>query len=144
MDSDRVDAVVAKVNDFVSRHLWMDFSVWSFHADKLEVSGTRDESCWSDLRVVFSGICWACVRFRGWKTDTRRPVLLRVDGPEAYQVNARFQIEVGHHVFKLVAEDFDEPMWIAAQGVAADFTRLELVQPEVADHEPGAAPGGGP
>jgi hypothetical protein len=53
-------------------------------------------------------------------------MLLRVDGPEASEVNSRFQIEVGHHVFKLVAEDFQEPMWLAAQGVAADFTRLDL------------------
>jgi hypothetical protein len=126
VDSDRVDAVVAEVNEFVSRHLWMDFSVWSFQNDKLELSGTLDESYWSDLRVVFSGICWACIRFQGWRTNTGQPVLLRADGDEAYAVNARFQIESGHHVFKLVADDFEEPMWVAAQGIAADFTRLEL------------------
>jgi hypothetical protein len=72
VDSDRVDAIVAEVNEFVSRHLWMDFSVWSYQGDKLELSGTLDESYWSDLRVVFSGICWACIRFQGWRTNTRR------------------------------------------------------------------------
>jgi hypothetical protein len=126
VDSDNVDTVVAEVNEFVARQLWMDFSVWSYHGDKLEVSGTRDESYWSDLRVVFNGVCWVCIRFQGWRTEPTRPVLLRVDGSEAHEVKARFQIEVGHHLFKLVAEDFEQPMWVAAQGITADFTRLEL------------------
>jgi hypothetical protein len=126
VDSDWADAVVAEVNAFVARHLWMDFSVWSFQGVELEVSGTRDESYWSDLRVVFTGVCWACIRFQGWSSDTARPVLARVTDAEEYAVNSRFQVEVGHHLFRFVASDFAEPMWIAARAIAADFTRLDF------------------
>ena len=126
MDSDPVDDIVNEVNSYVARHPWMDFSVWSYRDVELEVSGSLDESYWSDLRIVFTGVCWACIRFQGWHSKTSHPVLLRVDGSEAYAVNVRFQIEVGHHLFKFIAEDFAEPMWIAAQGIRTNFTRLEF------------------
>jgi hypothetical protein len=130
MDIAQIDAVVAETNAFLSRHPWMDFSVWSYRSVELEVSGSRDESYWSDLRVVFGDVCWACIRFQGWHSDTSRPVLTRATGAEAYAMNSRFEIETGHHLFKFVAENFAEPMWIAAHRITADFTRLELRRTE--------------
>jgi hypothetical protein len=135
-----VDAVVGEVNAFIGRHQWMDFTVWSYRGEELEVSGSTDESYWSDLRVVFVGVCWACIRFQGWKSDTSRPVLLRVAGAEAYSVNSRFQIEVGHHLFKFVPEDHGEPMWVAARELRADFDRVDLVRGQGGPAEPDAAP----
>jgi hypothetical protein len=126
VDSDQVDTVVAEVNALVARHRWMDFSVWGYQGAELEVSGSTDESYWSDFRVVFVGVCWACVRFQGWHSDTSRPVLRRVSGAEAYAINVRFEIEEGHHLFQFVPEHFREPMWVAAQGLKADFTLLEF------------------
>jgi len=126
-DIESIVAVVAEVNAFVSRTAWMDFEVWSY-GDKygtLEVSGSIDESYWSDLRIAFQNVCWASIRFQGWKSDASQPVLLRVTGDEAYAVNVRFQIEQGHELFKFVPEDLAEPMWIAAKGITADFKRLD-------------------
>lgn len=139
MDTDRADAVVAKVNGFLAQHRWMDFTVWEYRGANLQVSGSLDETYWSDLRVEFLGVCWACIRFQGWHSDTTRPVLARVAGEEALAVNGKFQIEVGHHIFKLIAEDFAEPMWIAAQGIAADLTRHEFGKQSV-QAEPDATP----
>ncbi len=126
MNSDGIDVVIGDVNSFVASHLWMDFGVWSFREEDLEISGTLDESSWSDFRIVFEGVCWASVRFQGWRSDTSRPVLSRVVGAEARSINARFQIEVGHHIFEFVSEDFDEPMWVAARSIEADFRRWDL------------------
>jgi hypothetical protein len=123
---ERIDAVLAMVNAFVARHLWMDFSVWGYQGVDLVISGSIDESYWSDLRVSFHDVCWASLRFQGWKTDTRQPFLLRAEGAEAYSVNVRFDIEVGHCVFKIVPEDLNEPMWVAAREVSADLSRLDL------------------
>jgi len=36
--ANQVEPSSLNVNDFVSRHLWMDFSVWSYRGVDLEVS----------------------------------------------------------------------------------------------------------
>jgi hypothetical protein len=126
MDDAQADSVVAEVNAFVARNAWMDFSVWSFQGHDLVVSGTTDESYWSDLRIVFTGVCWACMRFQGWNSDTRQPVLLRVEGAEQRAVNLRFETERWHHLFKFVPENFDQPMWVAARTIRADINRVEF------------------
>jgi len=104
--------------------------------------GTRDESYWSISASWFSGVCWACIRFQSWKTDTGRPVLLRVEGPEAYAAMPVSRSRSTPRVQARPPEDFEEPMWVAAQSIAADFNRLELSVAEVADAEPGAAADG--
>lgn len=118
--------LLAEVNSFVGKHLWMDFSVWSYRCGALEVSGSTDESYWSDLRITFRDVCWANIRFQGWHSDTSIPILHRVSGDEERTMNKKYWTEIGNHLFKLVAEDFVEPMWVSAKSIDIDITRLDL------------------
>ena len=126
MGLEPIDAVITEVNALAARHHGFDLEVWSYRSGLLEVSGTGGWAGCSDLRVGFIDVCWASNHFPGWKSDTKRPIFQRVEGTEAFAINARFDIEILHHPFKFSAEDGAEPMWVAAREIRADCSRLEL------------------
>lgn len=121
---ERIDAIVAEVNACAAALSWLDFHVARYEPPTLVLSASAEAESWSDLRIAFRDVHWACLRFDRWSCRTHRPVLERADGDEARAVRQRFRLEVGYHLFRFTADESPEPLWIAAREITADLRRL--------------------
>lgn len=53
-----------------------------------------------------------------WKTDTSKPFIQLATYEEVYEINTKYRVKLGHYIFKINVEDFENPpIFIAAKKI---------------------------
>jgi hypothetical protein len=117
MEATEALAVIGRVNAFVQSQPWMDFDVVEYRHARLVVRGALSASYSPDIEIEFRDVFFMSLPMT-WRTDTSTPSLSLVEGDEARELNLRFQVEQGYHIFRFVAEgDPDMPCHVCAASI---------------------------
>lgn len=120
---DEFEAAVAEVNEFLAGHRWCDFTVIKMSHD-LVIGGMTGLSRGvgvHDITVTFGEVFYAQVR-SFWETDTSVPSFVIPDIDEQRQVNLAYDIEQGHRLVRILAEDITGPMYVSARDLTVRTT----------------------
>ena len=107
MNEEQAKQAVAEINAYLQQQLWFDFEVMEYRGYDLTVMGSLDISAPHDVEICFKEVFFVSLPMQ-WKTDTASPPLRLVAGAEAYELNQRFRVEHGHHIFRFTPEDYPE------------------------------------
>jgi len=110
--------ILDEINSFLMQELWMDFEVIQYTGNELVIMGSIDISNPHDIEIIFRDVFFISMPME-WKTDTSKTVLEVVEGQPAIDLNKKFQVEQGYHIFKFIPEDYDKDFgcFIAAKGI---------------------------
>lgn len=117
-----IHLAIDEINSFLRTKLWMDFEVSRYLDHQLTIIGSVDPSSHHDIEIVFDGVAFVSFPIE-WKTDTTKIVLTMVNGSEARELNMRFQVEIGHHIFRFAPEYYpaDFSCLIGAKTISYEF-----------------------
>jgi len=99
--------VVDEINALLMRQQWMDFTVSELDGSSLLVEGglsIHRPRPW-DIEITFESVFCISLPVE-WKTDTSKPPLALLTGDEAHEINRRFDVAQGNHVFRFTPEDY--------------------------------------
>lgn len=125
LTKDEVLEEINKINDYLSKCMWMDFEIHSFHWGELIMSGAIDLT-YNDntaIEIFFGYPHFANILF-SIKTDTSKPFIELCSDEECMEFNKKYQVEHGNYIFKIYPEDFEEtPMYIAAKKISSNIIK---------------------
>lgn len=105
MEKADVLKIIERINLFLQKQLWFDFEVSQYERQSLIVVGSIDQSAPHNIEVCFENISFISLPME-WRTDTSRRILTLLEGEEAYKLNGKFQVEIGHHIFQFFPEGY--------------------------------------
>jgi hypothetical protein len=100
-------SIVEEINIFLQKELWFDFEVICYQDRKLTIIGSIDPSSHHNIEIYFEDIFFVSLPVE-WKTDTTKTILSILAGDNAIELNKRFQVEIGYHIFRFAPEDYPE------------------------------------
>lgn len=115
-------ATIDQINQFLSTEQWFDFSL-DYSGNGFVVLGSTDFSYWHDIEITFKNPSFYLGKFE-WHTNPKQPVLSLLAGKEAHEINLRYQIEQGNHLFTFTPEDLKEKIIIAAENISFKVGRV--------------------
>lgn len=119
MEKKDVQKVVEEIDTRLRKELWFDFEVTQYRKNKLTIIGTLDSSGQHKIEICFEDVFFVSLPI-GWQTDTSKPVLVLVEGDDAFTLNKRFQVEIGYHIFRFTPEYYPEDFacYVAAKHIS--------------------------
>lgn len=118
MKKEEVQIEITKINEYLSKCSWMDFALCQSHFGKIELYGAIDQTYnnYVDnyaIKIEFEQPHFVSSLF-SWQTDTSKPFIQLVSEKEEVELNTKYQVEFGNYIFKINAEDFDNPPIVIA------------------------------
>jgi hypothetical protein len=119
MDRIEVEKEIQKINSYLSKCLWMDFEFCRMDAGQVVLSGSIDQSYNRyAIDIEFEQPHFVSSLF-SWRTDTSKPFIQFVTEDEKFEMNTKYQVELGNYIFKINVEHFEKPpIFIAAKKIA--------------------------
>jgi len=124
MDAEQAKRVVDEINAYLTSKPWLDFEVMEYRGYRLVIMGSLDTSTAHDVEIWFEPVFFVSLPIE-WKTDTSSPPLSLVTGDKAIEVNRRFMVEHGNHLFGFSPEDYpdDFKCLISAQAIGFEIKK---------------------
>lgn len=101
--------MVNEINLIIERQLWMDFQVTNYDGYSLTIVGCLSLSFPDqyEIKIYFRDVFFVSLPM-DWKTDTSKIVLSLLEADEAGEINWKFQVESGYHIFRFKPEDYPD------------------------------------
>ncbi len=124
MNKEEVQIELARINDYLSKCLWMDFEFCQMNASQIMMAGSIDQSYNEySIEIEFGQPHFVSSLFL-WRTDTSKPFIQLVSQEEEFEMNTRYQIEMGNYIFKIAVEGFEtSPVFIAAKKIKCNILK---------------------
>ena len=111
MKKEEVQTEIIKINEYLSKCSWMDFTLFQSNLGKIELYGAIDQTYnnYVDnyaIKIEFEQPYFVSSLF-SWQTDTFKPFIQLVSDEEELELNTKYRVELGNYIFKINAEDFD-------------------------------------
>ena len=107
---------IKKINEIMSRYLWMDFELTDGGTNKVVLHGYLDEAEEDKIQIIFSDVdailCKTNFTFEGGQAFIKE-----LDDEEARNINLNYSIIQGMKIFKLLNTDISGDMYIIARNV---------------------------
>ena len=122
MKREEIKSEMIKINSYLSKCLWMDFTLCQSDFVKIELYGTIDQTYNNyvdnyEIKIEFEQPHFVSSVFC-WQLDTSKPFIQLVSEKEEYELNTKYQVEQGNYIFKINAEDFENTsIFIAAKKI---------------------------
>ena len=122
MKKEEVQTEIIKINEYLNKCSWMDFTLCQSNFGKIELYGAIDQTYnnYVDnyaIKIEFEQPYFVSSLF-SWQTDTFKPFIQLVSDEEELELNTKYRVELGNYIFKINAEDFDNPpIFIAAKKI---------------------------
>ena len=108
--------MIKKINEIMSRYLWMDFELTNGGTDKVVFHGYLDEAEEDKIRIIFSDV--EAILYKTCFTfDGEQDFLKELDGEKARTVNLNYSILQGMKIFQILNTDIEGEMYIIAKNV---------------------------
>lgn len=117
-----------KINLYLEKSTGLDFEFLQLSEFKIVVSGSVDLNYEksSVINIKFTEIHFVQA-IMNWRSDNRKKFIELCTEEEMGDYNYKYQITLGHYVFKINAENFDEePIYIAAKAISSDILIEDL------------------
>lgn len=113
VNKEEIQGEVKKINEYLNRCTWMDFTLYQSHFGKVELYGAIDQTYnnYVDnyaIKIDFEQPYFVSSLF-SWQTDISKSFIQLVCGEEEAEFNIKYQIEMGNYFFRINAEGFDKP-----------------------------------
>jgi len=113
--------IIIQINNFLKKNAWCDFEVIEFKA-VLKIGGKTSFENKYDIIIIFEDVYFfQCLT--NWKTETNSESFLIPSIVEQRKINIHYQIERGHQLVKILAEDVEGAMYISARKVSVEFLK---------------------
>lgn len=109
---------IEKINEYVSKCMWLDFEMTQMSFIKVVLSGQIDQTT-NDyaIEIEFSEPYCISSLFL-WSVDTAKPLIELATEKEFIEINQQYRVEQGNYIFKINSEDYDQsPIFIAAKKI---------------------------
>lgn len=118
MTMDEVNLELEKINDYLSKCLWMDFEICQLNGGKIVVAGRIDTS-YNNFSIEMEFEQPYCISsILNWSVDTSKQFIELASDDEVIEMSRKYRIEQGNYVFKIYMEDFESSaIYIAAKKV---------------------------
>lgn len=122
MDIEEIEGEILKINAYLEKCLWMDFEFAKMNAGNIVVAGRIDTS-YNDFAInIDFGMPFYISSLLTWQLDDSKPFIELVTGIERKIIVVKYQVEIGNHIFKINAEDFETaPIIIASHGLKCEI-----------------------
>lgn len=122
MDIEEIEGEILKINDYLEKCLWMDFEFARIDAGNIVVAGRIDTS-YNDFAISIDfGVPFYISSLLTWQLDDSKPFIELITGIERKIIVVKYQVEIGNHIFKINAEDFETaPIIIASHGLKCEI-----------------------
>lgn len=111
--------IILKINSFLKENNWCDFEIVNLKGN-LIVGGKTGFSDKYDILITFEDVYYIQCLYE-WKTDTSSDSFFIPDIEEQREINIKYSIEEGFVLFKIVAEDIDNPFYISAKKLSVNI-----------------------
>jgi hypothetical protein len=105
MNLDEATQVVFEINAVLKTKPWFDFEVMEYVGYNLVVMGGIDTSAPHSLEIKFKDVFFVSLPMC-WGTDTSIAPLTIVTREAALEINEKFRVEQGNHIFSFRPEDY--------------------------------------
>lgn len=123
MDLSVVKAELVKINDYLSKQLWMDFDYGSIDENKLVLSGCTDQTWREDsIEIIFEFPQLISTVF-SWTMNEKKPFIILAT-PEELKKSTKLISENGCHIFALNDNQSEEyKIFISARGIRCNILK---------------------
>ncbi len=124
LSMEEVQSEINKINAYLSKCLWMDFECCQMSFIKIMLSGSVDESYGGPaIEIEFEQPYFISSLFL-WQTDTSKPFIQLVSAEEERELITKYRVEQGNYIFKINAEDYENPpILIAAKKISCKILK---------------------
>jgi hypothetical protein len=110
-----MEKTILQINEFLKEHNWCDFEIISLQRDLL-IGGKTGFSEEHDIQITFEDVFFMqCLS--EWKTNTLSYAFSIPSIEEQREININFSIIQGNKLFKILAEDLNNAMYISAKNI---------------------------
>jgi len=126
MEKEEVEQVIVKINDYLSKCMWMEFVLCQSSLAGIELFGAIDQSYnnYMDnyaIKIEFEQPHFVSSVFY-WHADTSTSCIELVLEDEEYELNTKYQVERGNYIFRINAEGFGKTsILIAAKRISCEM-----------------------
>ncbi|ADV50976.1 hypothetical protein I2486_18315 [Cellulophaga sp. E16_2] len=110
-----LQTVIDEINSFLKVHSWCDFEIIELKGN-LMIGGKTSFEDRYDIIITFEDVFFIQCNYE-WKTDTDLTTFSIPDIEERRKVNIDFSIESGYTLFKINAEEINQPFYISSVGI---------------------------
>lgn len=122
MEIEEMEREILKINDYLDKCLWMDFEFARMDVSNIVVAGRIDTSYNEFAINIDFGMPFYISSLLTWQLDDSKPFIELVTGIERKIIVVKYQVEIGNHIFKINAEDFETaPIIIASHGLKCEI-----------------------
>ncbi|MDJ1501209.1 hypothetical protein [Xanthocytophaga agilis] len=129
---DKLEQTILEINTFVRKDLWQDFQVSVFEYGSLKIVGGIDLSSNHTIEITFIATSFMEINYE-WMTDTSKDMLMLASDEENFYLNARYQIEEGYTLFKIIPKYFEEQedfgFFVAAKDISFKTEKVYYFPP---------------
>ena len=109
---EEINAEINKINEYLSKCLWMDFTLCLSNWGLIEIYGAIDLSYNYvenyAIKLMFEYPHFVSSLFT-WTAEPSRPFISLCSADKEGEMNTKYRIELGNYVFEINAEDYDYP-----------------------------------
>ena len=100
IDQGEAARLVDLCNQVIMGELWLDIELKKCTPLALELECGIDLTAGPDFTILFQDIFYVST-LMSWRTDTSKPPMRLLVGDEACDINLRYRVEQGYHLFAL-------------------------------------------
>jgi hypothetical protein len=126
--AENIKTSLDQLNHFLKDQPWFDFELWEFSGQNLKIVGAIDLTYAYTLSITFSDVFYVQLT-HDWHTDTSADAFVLLTGQDAYDLNARYEVEQGYALIQINAED-KAPLFISAKEMHLEFKEIDRVTGE--------------
>ena len=122
MKKEEVLAELEKINEYLQKCLWMEFTISESNWGRVEMIGAIDQA-WNNyvdnyaIKLVFK-LPYFISSLISWNADTTKPIIQLLDKKEVLKLKKWFRAGERYYVFKINTEfSGDPPGYVVAEGI---------------------------
>lgn len=110
------------INEYLREQLWMDFEMCNMNCGKIEMFGFLDEAGEDKIKIIFDKpymmLSTFCFTYEG-----NSDFISLVTGDEAVELNKKYNVTQGNHIFKLSDTNINGDMYIIAKEIEVQIMK---------------------
>lgn len=110
------------INEYLKEQLWMDFEVCNMNCGKIEMFGFLDEAGEDKIKIIFDKpymmLSTFCFTYEG-----NSDFISLVTGDEAVELNKKYNVTQGNHIFKFSDTNINGDMYIIAKEIEVQIMK---------------------
>lgn len=111
--------VINKMNAFLKKNLWMDFDLIKIDLQEVVLIGRVSELGKEVIKITFiEPFMVSCSMYFTYEEGDS---IFLLQGDEEVELNKKYHVETGNHIFRLIVNDNEDNFFIISKGIQVDI-----------------------